>query len=176
MYSLTVQPSLAALLQAPLVQQLHQRSSVSQLSPAPAIPPTTVATIEQYYQGLGKAALIQQHAVTNKTHKARLTAFREYNNWLLLHVQIRDVNTCTPEDFLVYFTQHWVGDALWDLLWREDSSHLCQLPHLQSQQRDGWPGPGGTLGLRKRSVFDLAVPPLPLLSSCSQLHHEIICP
>jgi hypothetical protein len=103
-----VQLNLADLLQPPLVQQLYQQSRLPQISTATPVPQMTGATIVDYFQGMKQAALIQQHAVTEKTKKARLTALREYNNWLLQHVQIRDVNTCIPEDFLVYFTQHWM--------------------------------------------------------------------
>jgi hypothetical protein len=62
-----VQLNLAALLQPPLVQQLYQQSRLPELSPATAVPQMTGATIADYFQGLKQAALIQQHAVTEKT-------------------------------------------------------------------------------------------------------------
>jgi hypothetical protein len=135
-----VQLNIAALLQPPLVQQLYQQSRLPELSPATAVPQMTGATIADYFQSLEQDALIQQHSVIEKTKKTRLTALREYNNWLLLNVQIRDVNTCIPEDFLVYFTQHWMLHHSGSI-WFEDSPYFRQLPHLQPQPRDGWFGP-----------------------------------
>ena len=56
---------------------------------------------------LGHVALIQKHAIIARTHEAMLSALRDFNDWLLMRVLIRDINSCTPEDVMLYFTMHW---------------------------------------------------------------------
>ena len=55
-----------------------------------------------YQTGLAKAAALQQQSVKPSTVKARNTMARELMDWL------HGMNRTTPEDILVFFTQHWL--------------------------------------------------------------------
>jgi len=59
---------------------------------------------------LTEAASLQQKSVKESTRKARTTAVRELADWLqAAHATCRrTLLTATPEDLLVYFTQHWL--------------------------------------------------------------------
>jgi len=63
--------------------------------------------LDLYGKGLACAADLQQQAVKAATAKARQTAVIELTEWL--HTTgIRTMQSATPEDMLVYLTQHWL--------------------------------------------------------------------
>lgn len=61
----------------------------------------------EYLAGLQLAASIQRMAVTEATQKNRDKALAELKDWLQLSKQGRDLDTCIPEDIMVYLTTWW---------------------------------------------------------------------
>ena len=78
----------------------HQQPTAAQLGPQQCL--------DVYSKGLTEAASLQQKSVKESTRKARTTAVRELADWLqAAHATCkRTLLTATPEDLLVYFTQH----------------------------------------------------------------------
>lgn len=66
--------------------------------------------MDLYSKGLTAAANIQQDSVKASTRKTRTAAVRELADWLhsIQAAGKRTLQTVTPEDMLVYFTQHWL--------------------------------------------------------------------
>ena len=65
---------------------------------------------DPYDKGLTGAASIQRQSVKDSTSKAKTAVVRELADWLqAVHAaDSRTLLTVTPEDMLVYFTQHWL--------------------------------------------------------------------
>ena len=82
-------------------------SNISPHSTAPQLGPQQC--LDLYSKGLTEAASLQQKSVKESTRKARITAVRELADWLHANATCkRSLLTATPEDLLVYFTQHWL--------------------------------------------------------------------
>ena len=62
----------------------------------------------KFMQGIQRATALQRKAVTRTTQQMRDKALQEFSNWLAVRVQHRNVHSCTPEDFAVYLTMHWM--------------------------------------------------------------------
>ena len=61
-----------------------------------------------YLPGLNQAQHLQAHSVAPKTLKQRHHNARELADWLHSTNTGRTLQTCLPEDFLVYLTTHWL--------------------------------------------------------------------
>ena len=66
--------------------------------------------MQLYGKGLAAAAQLQSKSVKAETLKTRHSAFRELSDWMQLNYTAcnRSVQEATPEDIMVYFTQHWL--------------------------------------------------------------------
>ena len=82
-----------------------------------------------YDKGLTAAASIQRQSVKDSTRKAKTAAVRELADWLhSVHAAgSRTLLTVTPEDMLVYFTQHLAPKPC-------RISHSRRQPHCSPQQ------------------------------------------
>jgi len=81
------------------------------------VPPASLHTpqlgsqqrLDLYSKGLTEATSLQQKSVKESTRKARTTAVRKLADWLQANaICKRSLLTVTPEDLLVYLTQHWL--------------------------------------------------------------------
>ena len=61
-----------------------------------------------YLLGLNQAQNLQAHSVAPKTLKQRHQNARELADWLHSTNTGRTLQTCLPEDVMVYFTTHWL--------------------------------------------------------------------
>ena len=95
--------------------------------------------LDLYSKGLTEAASLQQKSVKESTRKARTTAVRELADWLQANATCkRSLLTATPEDLLVYFTQHWLpnhagSSTAAGVLIAAPSSLSCDKSHLATE-------------------------------------------
>ncbi|KAL0026474.1 hypothetical protein WJX77_001252 [Trebouxia sp. C0004] len=80
----------------------------SQLCATSITPNSSAAQLGLYSKGLTEAAKLQQKSAKDSTRQARTTAVKELADWLHAAYATcqRTLLTVTPEDLLVYFTQH----------------------------------------------------------------------
>lgn len=97
------------MLQPAVVQTAYSSFCVTDLSATWVAPhaTVTVADVQTYLAGLQQGAQLQRKAVTTATQQNRDKALQEFSTWLASRVKCRNLESCLPEDFVVYLITHW---------------------------------------------------------------------
>ena len=140
------QPWLVWMMYSTLSTANLSESQAGSAAPSPSNSDTAI-----YMQGIQRATDLQRKAATRTTQQMRDEAMQEFSNWLALRVQHRNVQNCTPEDFAVYLTMHWMGTCRRRNGWQPGTSNSEREHHdLTPDYGAGQAGARGLLGTHNR--------------------------